>query len=130
MLSRIDSDPLQQINQSGPVVSPCGRARQRHELGQAACRHVGSHHQHTHGAQGQPHGQQVGRRVFVGSNTMLVAPVTLGDDSMTASGSVITRDVPATDLAIARALQVNKPGLAVRLFDKLRARKAGTTKGA
>jgi bifunctional UDP-N-acetylglucosamine pyrophosphorylase/glucosamine-1-phosphate N-acetyltransferase len=43
---------------------------------------------------------------------------------MTASGSVITRDVPAGDLAIGRARQENKAGLAVKLFDKLRALKA------
>ncbi len=76
------------------------------------------------------HRTKIGKRVFVGSNTMLVAPVTLGDDVMTASGSVITRDVPATDLAIGRAAQVNKPGLALRLFEKLKAAKANKGKGA
>ena len=70
------------------------------------------------------HRTTIGDNVFVGSNTMLVAPVTLGDHSMTASGSVITKDVPASDLAIARAEQVNKTGLAVKLFDMLKMRKA------
>jgi bifunctional UDP-N-acetylglucosamine pyrophosphorylase/glucosamine-1-phosphate N-acetyltransferase len=70
------------------------------------------------------HRTVIGNNVFVGSNTMLVAPVTLGDHSMTASGSVITKDVPASDLAIARAEQVNKTGLAVKLFDLLKMRKA------
>jgi bifunctional UDP-N-acetylglucosamine pyrophosphorylase/glucosamine-1-phosphate N-acetyltransferase len=70
------------------------------------------------------HRTTIGDNVFVGSNTMLVAPVTLGDHSMTASGSVITKDVPATDLAISRADQVNKKGLAVKLFDMLKKRKA------
>ena len=70
------------------------------------------------------HRTTIGDNVFVGSNTMLVAPVTLGDHSMTASGSVITKDVPASDLAIARAEQVNKTGLAVKLFDLLKMRKA------
>lgn len=70
------------------------------------------------------HRTTIGDNVFVGSNTMLVAPVTLGDHSMTASGSVITKDVPASDLAIARAEQVNKTGLAVKLFDILKMRKA------
>jgi len=70
------------------------------------------------------HRTVIGNNVFVGSNTMLVAPVTLGDHSMTASGSVITKDVPASDLAIARAEQVNKTGLAVKLFDMLKMRKA------
>ena len=69
------------------------------------------------------HRTTIGDNVFVGSNTMLVAPVTLGDHSMTASGSVITKDVPASDLAIARAEQVNKTGLAVKLFDMLKMRK-------
>lgn len=50
----------------------------------------------------------VGDRVFVGSDTMLVAPVTLGNDSMTAAGSVVTQDVPSGALAIGRARQVNK----------------------
>ena len=76
------------------------------------------------------HRTTIGKRVFVGSNTMLVAPVTLGDDSMTASGSVITRDVPAKDLAIARAAQLNKPGLALRMFEKLKSLQAGKGKGA
>lgn len=70
------------------------------------------------------HRTEIGADVFVGSNTMLVAPVSLGDGAMTASGSVITRDVPPGDLAVARARQVNKPGFAQRLFDRLRALKA------
>lgn len=70
------------------------------------------------------HHTTIGADVFIGSNTMLVAPVSVGDQAMTASGSVITRDVPAGDLAVARARQDNKTGFAVRLFDKLRAQKA------
>jgi bifunctional UDP-N-acetylglucosamine pyrophosphorylase / glucosamine-1-phosphate N-acetyltransferase len=70
------------------------------------------------------HHTTIGADVFIGSNTMLVAPVSVGDQAMTASGSVITRDVPAGDLAVARARQDNKAGFAVRLFDKLRAQKA------
>lgn len=70
------------------------------------------------------HRTTIGADVFVGSDTMLVAPVTLGDGSMTGSGSVITRDVPAGDLAVARGRQENKPGLATRLRDRLRALKA------
>lgn len=66
----------------------------------------------------------IGKDAFIGSNTMLVAPVTVGDAAMTGSGSVITRDVPDGDLAVARARQDNKPGFAVRLFEKLKARKA------
>ncbi len=74
------------------------------------------------------HKTTIGERVFVGSNTMLVAPVTIGDDAMTATGSVITRDVPAGDLAVARARQENKPGFARRMFDKLRKLKASQAK--
>jgi bifunctional UDP-N-acetylglucosamine pyrophosphorylase/glucosamine-1-phosphate N-acetyltransferase len=70
------------------------------------------------------HHTSIGADVFIGSNTMLVAPVSVGDQAMTASGSVITRDVPAGDLAVARSRQENKAGFAVRLFDKLRAKKA------
>ena len=70
------------------------------------------------------HHTTIGADVFIGSNTMLVAPVSVGDQAMTASGSVITRDVPAGDLAVARARQDNKAGFALRLFDKLRAQKA------
>jgi bifunctional UDP-N-acetylglucosamine pyrophosphorylase/glucosamine-1-phosphate N-acetyltransferase len=43
---------------------------------------------------------------------------------MTGSGSVITRDVPSGDLAVARMRQDNKAGFAVRLFEKLKALKA------
>ena len=75
------------------------------------------------------HRTRIGKRVFIGSDTMLVAPVSIGDDAMTASGSVITSDVPAAALAIARARQENKAGLATRLMDKLRALKAAKNKG-
>jgi len=70
------------------------------------------------------HQTTIGEDAFIGSNTMLVAPVTIGDAAMTGSGSVITRDVPPGDLAVARARQDNKPGFATRLFAKLRAQKA------
>ena len=70
------------------------------------------------------HKTTIGDDVFIGSNTMLVAPVTVGDQAMTGSGSVVTKDVPAGDLAVARAKQENKAGFAVRLFEKLKARKA------
>jgi bifunctional UDP-N-acetylglucosamine pyrophosphorylase/glucosamine-1-phosphate N-acetyltransferase len=67
------------------------------------------------------HRTVIGRDVFIGSDTMLVAPVTVGDEAMTASGSVITEDVPEGALAVGRARQVNKPGLARRLMERLRA---------
>lgn len=71
---------------------------------------------------------KIGNDVFVGSNTMLVAPVTVGDAAMTATGTVVTEDIPETALAIGRARQQNKPGLAKKLFDHLRARKAASKK--
>ena len=70
------------------------------------------------------HHTSIGEAAFIGSNTMLVAPITVGQDAMTASGSVITRDVPAGDLAIARSKQDNKAGFSVKLMNKLRALKA------
>ena len=75
------------------------------------------------------HRTVIGKRAFIGSDTMLVAPVTVGDGAMTASGSVITEDVPAEAVAIGRARQVTKPGLATRMFDKLKAIKASKAKG-
>jgi bifunctional UDP-N-acetylglucosamine pyrophosphorylase/glucosamine-1-phosphate N-acetyltransferase len=74
------------------------------------------------------HRTRIGKRAFIGSDTMLVAPVTVGDDALTASGSVITEDVPAEALAVGRARQVNKPGLATRLMAKLKAIKAAKGK--
>ena len=70
------------------------------------------------------HHTSIGEAAFIGSNTMLIAPITVGQDAMTASGSVITRDVPAGDLAIARSKQDNKAGFSVKLMNKLRALKA------
>jgi bifunctional UDP-N-acetylglucosamine pyrophosphorylase/glucosamine-1-phosphate N-acetyltransferase len=58
------------------------------------------------------HRTTVGENVFVGSHTALVAPVTVGDGAATAAGSVITGDVPAGDLGIARERQTNKTGWA------------------
>jgi bifunctional UDP-N-acetylglucosamine pyrophosphorylase/glucosamine-1-phosphate N-acetyltransferase len=51
---------------------------------------------------------------FVGSDTVLVAPVTVGEGAYVAAGSAITEDVPAQALALGRARQVNKPGWAAK----------------
>ncbi|MEL7256891.1 MAG: bifunctional UDP-N-acetylglucosamine diphosphorylase/glucosamine-1-phosphate N-acetyltransferase GlmU [Pseudomonadota bacterium] len=75
------------------------------------------------------HRTEIGERVFIGSNTMLVAPVKVGDDAMTASGSVITHDVAPEALAIARARQEDKPGMARKLFEILKKKKAIRDKG-
>jgi bifunctional UDP-N-acetylglucosamine pyrophosphorylase/glucosamine-1-phosphate N-acetyltransferase len=65
----------------------------------------------------------IGERVFIGSNTALVAPVTVGDGAYVATGSVITADVPADALTIARARQVDKPGRAATLRERLKGNK-------
>jgi bifunctional UDP-N-acetylglucosamine pyrophosphorylase/glucosamine-1-phosphate N-acetyltransferase len=70
------------------------------------------------------HRTEIGADVFIGSNTMLVAPVTVGNRAMTGSGSVITSDVESEALAIGRARQVSKPGMAQKLFDMLQVKKA------
>ena len=70
------------------------------------------------------HRTDIGAGAFIGSNTMLVAPVRIGAQAMTGSGSVITEDVAEGDLALARAKQVNKPGLARKLFELFKKRKA------
>ena len=74
------------------------------------------------------HRTEIGRDAFIGSSTMLVAPVRIGDEAMTASGSVITSDVPDGALGLGRARQVNKEGFARRLFEKLKAMKANRNK--
>ena len=58
------------------------------------------------------HETKIGKGVFIGSDTALVAPVRVGDGAYVAAGSVITENVPADALAIARGRQVNKPGWA------------------
>lgn len=66
----------------------------------------------------------IGARVFVGSNSALVAPVSIGDGAYIASGSVITGDVEPDALAFGRARQENKPGYAPRLRAKAEAIRA------
>ena len=65
----------------------------------------------------------VGAGAFIGSDTALVAPVRVGDGAYTGSGSVITRDVPADALSIARGQQVDKEGWAKRFREAKQARK-------
>ena len=64
------------------------------------------------------HRTTIGNRVFVGSNSTLVAPVEAGEGAYIAAGSVITENVPADALAIGRSRQVNKEGYAHRLRKK------------
>ncbi|MFT3689813.1 bifunctional UDP-N-acetylglucosamine diphosphorylase/glucosamine-1-phosphate N-acetyltransferase GlmU [Paenirhodobacter sp.] len=69
------------------------------------------------------HRTTIGANAFIGSDTMLVAPVTVGEGALTGSGSTITEDVPPGALALGRARQVVKPGMATKLFQMLRAKK-------
>ena len=57
---------------------------------------------------------KIGKNCFVGSDTMFVAPVTIGDDVFTAAGSVITQDIPDGALGVARARQKNVEGWSSR----------------
>lgn len=70
------------------------------------------------------HRTHIGANTFIGSDTMLVAPVTVGDGAMTATGSVITRDVPPGAMAVGRARMVIKEGFWTRMYEKLKASKA------
>jgi len=69
------------------------------------------------------HHTTVGDHVRIGSDTMLVAPVTVGDGAYTAAGSVITSDVPPGAMAVARAPQRNVAGW-------VRRRRSGTAAAA
>ena len=66
------------------------------------------------------HRTEIGAGAFVGSNSALVAPVRIGDGAYVGSGSVVTSDVDADALAIGRARQVNKAGLAAKLRARLK----------
>ena len=56
----------------------------------------------------------IGNKVFIGSDTALVAPVRVGDGAYIAAGSTITENVPSDGLGIARGRQVNKPSWAAK----------------
>jgi bifunctional UDP-N-acetylglucosamine pyrophosphorylase / glucosamine-1-phosphate N-acetyltransferase len=66
--------------------------------------------------------------VFIGSDSQIVAPVTIGRDAYVATGTTVTRDVPAEALAIGRAPQQNKEGYAPRLRARFKAAKGGADK--
>ncbi|MFT6583424.1 MAG: bifunctional UDP-N-acetylglucosamine diphosphorylase/glucosamine-1-phosphate N-acetyltransferase GlmU [Alphaproteobacteria bacterium] len=55
----------------------------------------------------------IGRDAFIGSNTALVAPVTVGDGAIVGAGSVVTREVPGNALAVARGRQEERAGWAL-----------------
>jgi bifunctional UDP-N-acetylglucosamine pyrophosphorylase/glucosamine-1-phosphate N-acetyltransferase len=70
------------------------------------------------------HKTTIGDGAFIGTHTSLVAPVIIGDGGFTATGAVVTKDVPSDALAIARAEQVNKLGWAARFRAAMQKRKA------
>ena len=73
------------------------------------------------------HQTTIGDRAFVGSNSSLIAPVKIGKGAYLGSGGVVTKDVPADALAVARADQVNKKGWAKRYNTAQKKRKAKKT---
>jgi bifunctional UDP-N-acetylglucosamine pyrophosphorylase/glucosamine-1-phosphate N-acetyltransferase len=70
------------------------------------------------------HRTEVGENAFIGSNTVLVAPVSVGDGAYTAAGSAIGDDVPAGDLGIARGRQHNSDGWVLRHRQETRSAEA------
>ncbi len=70
------------------------------------------------------HRTVIGAGAFIGSNSALVAPVRIGDGALVGAGSVITRDVPADALALARGRQTTREGAAKTLRQTLKAAKA------
>lgn len=70
------------------------------------------------------HHTDIGAGSFIGSNSVLVAPISIGDGAFVAAGSVLTSDVADDSLALGRSRQVEKKGLAVKMRSKLAAAKA------
>ena len=69
------------------------------------------------------HHTKIGDEVFLGSNTLLVAPITVGNQAMTATGTIVTKDIPSGDLTIGRVKQENKTGYANKLLKRLKSKK-------
>lgn len=68
---------------------------------------------------------EIGAGAFVGSNSALVAPVTIGDGAIVAAGSVVTKPVEADALCLVRPEQIGKAGWAARFRERMTAKKAG-----
>jgi bifunctional UDP-N-acetylglucosamine pyrophosphorylase/glucosamine-1-phosphate N-acetyltransferase len=71
----------------------------------------------------------IGARAFVGSDSQLIAPVTVGEDAYIGTGTTVTRDVPPKALALGRVRQVNKEGYGETLRARLAAAAAESRKG-
>ena len=70
----------------------------------------------------------IGERAFIGSNSALIAPVSIGADAIVAAGSAVSRDVAAGELRMVRAEQLVKPGWADRFHDAMMKKKAEAKK--
>ncbi len=71
----------------------------------------------------------IGERAFIGSNSSLIAPVTIGADAIVAAGSAVSRDVSPGELRMVRAEQLMKDGWADRFHDAMKKKKAAEKKG-
>ncbi len=67
---------------------------------------------------------EIGERAFIGSNSALIAPVTIGADAIVAAGSAVSRNVGDGELRMVRAEQLVKPGWADRFHDTMKKKKA------
>jgi len=75
------------------------------------------------------HRTEIGAGAFIGSNAALVAPVAVGDGAIVGAGSVVTRDVAADALTVARGEQTERPGAAARYREAKAAEKASRQGG-
>lgn len=75
------------------------------------------------------HRTVIGENAFIGSNSALIAPVTIGRDAIVAAGSAVSRDVGDGDLRMVRGEQIVKPGWADRFHDAMKKKKAAEKKG-
>ena len=71
----------------------------------------------------------IGERAFIGSNSSLIAPVTIGADAIVAAGSAVSRDVAPGELRMVRAEQLVKDGWADRFHDAMKRKKVAEKKG-
>jgi bifunctional UDP-N-acetylglucosamine pyrophosphorylase/glucosamine-1-phosphate N-acetyltransferase len=74
------------------------------------------------------HRTVIGRGAFIGSNSALIAPVTIGADAIVAAGSAVSRDVADGELRMVRAEQLVKPGWADRFHDAMKKKKEAAKK--
>ena len=75
------------------------------------------------------HRTVIGDRAFTGSNSSLIAPVTIGEDAIVAAGSAVSRNVADGELRLVRGEQLMKPGWADRFHDAMKRKKAEKPKG-